>query len=132
MFIPINEIRTGKRIRIDEGDLFALMNSLKKFGQLNPIILDSRKRLIAGARRLEAAKRLGWNTIKAIIIEDPTEIEKIEIELEENIQRKELTGEEVARGMKRLEKLYHPNIFMRIWFSIKRFFRRIFGKRRRI
>ncbi len=128
MFIPIDEIRTGKRIRINEGDIFAFMNSLKKFGQLNPVIIDSRRRLIAGFRRLEAAKRLGWTTIKAIIIENPTDIEKLEIEMEENIQRKELTGEEVARGMKRLEKLYHPNIFRRIWSFIKRIFRAIFGR----
>ncbi len=132
MFISIDEIRIRKRVRTDEGDLYSLMNSFKKFGQLNPIIVDARYELIAGARRLEAAKRLGWSTIKAIVVENPTDAEKLEIELEENIQRKELSNDEIAWGMKRLHKLNHPNIFMRIINFFKKLFRAIFGGRRRL
>jgi ParB family chromosome partitioning protein len=132
MYISINEIRIRKRVRIDEGDLYSLMNSLKKFGQLNPIVVDARYELIAGARRLAAAKRLGWSTIKAIVVENPTDAEKLEIELEENIQRKDLTNEEIAQGNKRLHKLLHPNIFMRFIKFIRKIFRLIFRRKRRV
>jgi ParB family transcriptional regulator, chromosome partitioning protein len=132
MYISIDEIRIKKRVRTDEGDLYSLMYSLKKFGQLNPIVVDARYELIAGARRLAAAKRLGWSTIKAIVVENPTDAEKLEIELEENIQRKDLTNEEIARGNKRLHKLLHPNIFMRIIYFIRKIFRLIFRRKRRV
>jgi ParB family chromosome partitioning protein len=132
MYLPINEIRIGKRVRIDEGDILTLMQSLKKFGQLNPIIVDSDYELIAGFRRLEAAKRLGWSTVKAIVVEGPTDAEKIEIELEENLQRKDLTDEEVAEGTRRLDKLLHPGFFRRILNFFIRLFKRLFKRRRRI
>jgi ParB family chromosome partitioning protein len=130
MFISVNEIRVGKRVRIDEGDLYGLMSSLKKYGQLNPIIIDASGELIAGARRLEAAKRLGWSSVKAIVVEDPSDAEKLEIELEENMQRKELSDEEVSRGVARLRRLHNPGIFMRFIRFMKRVFRRMFRRRR--
>ncbi len=132
MFISIDEIRVRKRVRADEGDISSLMTSLKKFGQLNPIIVDTRYELIAGARRLEAAKRLGWSTIKAIVVENPTDAEKLEIELEENVQRKDLTSGEISWGLKRLHKLLHPNIFMRFVNFIRKIFRMLFGRKRRV
>lgn len=131
MYLSINEIRIGKRVRIDEGDIHSLMLSLKKFGQLNPVIVDSDYELIAGYRRLEAAKRLGWTTVKAIVVENPTDAEKLEIELEENVQRKDLTEMEVADGMKRLHKLLHPGFWRRILNFFIRIFKRIFRRRRR-
>ena len=132
MFISIDEIRVRKRVRADEGDISSLMTSLKKFGQLNPIIVDTRYELIAGARRLEAAKRLGWSTIKAIVVENPTDAEKLEIELVENVQRKDLTSGEISWGLKRLHKLLHPNIFMRFVNFIRKIFRMLFGRKRRV
>jgi len=129
MYLTIDEIRIGKRVRKDTGDILTLMNSLKKYGQLNPVIVDSDYELIAGFRRLEAAKRLGWSSIKVLVVDNPTDIEKLEIELEENLQRKELTQEEITLGFKHLSKLLHPNIFRRIFNFFKRLFKRIFRRR---
>ncbi len=122
MLVNIEDIKIKKRVRQDLGDLEPLKTSLKTFGLLNPITLNRKFELIAGERRLQAAKQLGWTSINAVIVDNLDEIEELEIELEENNQRKEFTQEELLEGYSRLEKLRHPSIFMRIWKGIKRFF----------
>ena len=56
MLVNISEIKVKKRVRKDLGDINSLKDSLKRYGLLNPITIDSKNRLIAGERRLEAAK----------------------------------------------------------------------------
>ena len=104
------------------GDLEALKSSLRAYGLLNPITLNRKYELIAGERRLQAAKQLGWTSINAVILDNLDEIEELEMELEENNQRKEFTQEELLEGYKRLEKLRHPSLFAKIWKAIKAFF----------
>lgn len=125
MLIPIKDIKIKKRVRKDLGDLSALKESLKLYGLMNPITLNKKYELIAGERRLQAAKQLGWTTINANIIDNLSEIEQLEMELEENNQRKEFTDAELMEGYKRLERLKNPNFFYRIFLFFKRLFEKI-------
>ena len=123
MFVKIDDIKIKKRVRRDLGDLEALKESLRLYGLLNPITLNSKYELIAGERRLEAAKSLGWERINAIVLDNNVDkIRQLEIELEENNQRKEFTDEELLDGYKRLEKLRNPSIFIRILSFIANLF----------
>lgn len=122
MLVNISEIKVKHRIRKDLGDLEPLKDSLRRYGLLNPITIDSKNRLIAGERRLEAAKQIGWTNINAIIINNLTPVTKLELELEENNQRKEFTDAELLEGYKRLERLRTPGIFRRIINAIINFF----------
>ena len=131
MQLSIESIKIKKRVRKEIGDLTPLINSLRKYGQLNPILLDPDYALIAGFRRLEAAKRLGWNSVEVLIVNTDSDIEKIEIELEENIQRRNLTPDEISDGINTIQRLLHPNIFMRIINFFKKLFKLLFGKKRR-
>ena len=131
MLVNINDIKIKKRVRRDLGDLEALKNSLRTYGLLNPITLNNKYELIAGERRLQAAKQLGWTNINAVIQNNLSEVEALEMELEENNQRKEFTNEELLEGYKRLEKLRNPSLWRKIviflkklWNSIISFFRR--------
>ncbi len=123
MLISISEIKVKRRVRKDLGDLETLKDSLRRYGLLNPITINSKKELIAGERRLEAAKQIGWTNINANIIDNLTEIAQLELELEENNQRKEFTEEELLEGYKRLERLRNPGFFRRIWYAITAFFK---------
>ena len=132
MLVSLESIVIRRRIRRELGDISGLVESLKNHGQLTPIIINRRHELIAGFRRLQAAKRLGWKSIEAVMIDRPTERQKLEVEIEENIQRMDLSPEELAEGMARLQKLRHPNLFARIWAFVLRILRSIFaGKRKR-
>ena len=96
--VRIDEIHVKKRIRKNLGELTPLMNSMKVHGLLNPIILTEKKELIAGERRLESARRLGWKTIPAIILDETTNLKNLELEIEENLHRRNLTRDELADG----------------------------------
>ena len=122
MLIPNKDIKIKRRVRKDLGDLSALKESLKLYGLMNPITLNKKYELIAGERRLQAAKQLGWTTINANIIDNLSEIEQLEMELEENTQRLPFTDEELLAGYNALEKLKNPPLFTRIMNGIKNFF----------
>jgi ParB family chromosome partitioning protein len=126
MQISIDEIKVKKRLRKDYGDIKALAESMKRFGQISPIVLNSRSQLIAGGRRLEAAKYLGWRTINAVVMDIDDKISKLEYEIEENIQRRDFTPEEAAAAARELARLKHPGLPRRIWNAIVDFFRRLF------
>ncbi len=131
MLVSPESIIVKRRIRKDLGDISGLMESLKTHGQLTPVIINRNYELIAGFRRLQAAKRLGWKSIEAVMIDRPTEQQKLEVEIEENVQRLDLSPEEIAAGMARLEKLRHPTLLARIWAFILRVLRSIFPEKRR-
>jgi ParB family chromosome partitioning protein len=130
MKIPIEKIIVKKRIRKDYGDTHALAESMKRFGQISPITVTRGNVLVAGGRRLEAAKFLGWKTIDAVVIDTTDTDEKLirlEIEVEENIERMNFTGEEFARATKELYRLRNPGFLRRILNAVIRFFKDIIG-----
>ena len=124
MQMQISEIVIRKRVRQDLGDLSELMESLKKFGQLNPVIITRDKELIAGHRRLESAKRLGWYTVDVVCVDRVAEAEKLEMELQENVHRKDLSPSELLEGYSRLEKLLKPTFMQKV----RSFFGNLFGR----
>ncbi len=126
MQIPIKAIKVKKRARENLTGINELADSLKKYGLFNPIIINSDKVLIAGQRRLEAAKLLGWDTIEATIIPITDKTSAMEIEIEENLQRQQFTDEELLNAFTKLNRLKNPNIFLRIWNRIIRFFKNLF------
>lgn len=129
MLVTIDDIKVRKRVRKDLGNLEPLMDSLKRYGLLNPITLNSRYELVAGQRRLEAAKKLGWTSINAVIVDISDKISLLEIELEENTQRVEFTDSELLEGYASLEKLKNPSLFNRIRQSVVSFFVEVFASR---
>lgn len=128
MLVQVKDVIVKKRIRKELQDIQALKESMSRYGLMNPITINSNNELIAGHRRLEAAKELGWNSISAVVIDPKNEILELEMELEENIQRSPFTKDELIEGYERLEKLRHPGFFRRIWNFIVSFFKRLFSK----
>lgn len=125
MLVPVKDIKIRKRVRQDLGDLTNLKDSMKIYGLMNPITINRNYELIAGERRLQAAKALGWTNINANIIDNISEVEQLEMELEENNQRKEFTEDELMAGYRRLERLRNPGFFYRIFLFFRKFFARI-------
>lgn len=123
MRVAIQDIIIKDRVRTDLGDLKPLMESLQNHGQLNPITLTRENELIAGHRRTLAARELGWQTIEANVVEKSSEADKLQLELEENVHRKDFSPEELLAGYRRLEKLLRPRMTTRIGRAISSFFR---------
>ena len=126
MLVPVNDIKVNKRIRKDMGDIAALADSMKRFGQINPIVITKKNVLVAGGRRLEAARSLGWTNINAVIAEIPDDLSKLEYELEENIQRRDFTRVEAEEALQKIHYLQNPSLFRRVINALVRFFKRLF------
>ena len=128
MLVPVEDIKVKKRIRKDMGDIAALAESMKRFGQISPILITKKNELIAGGRRLEAARSLGWRTINAIEVDISDDLTKLEYEVEENIQRRDFSMEETEEAIRKIHQLQNPSLFRRILNAIIGFFKKLFGK----
>ena len=66
---PIAAIIVGARLRRELGDVASLAASIADIGLLHPIVISQDGLLLAGERRLEACRLLGWDTVPVTIIE---------------------------------------------------------------
>ena len=108
------------------GDIAALAESMRRFGQISPILITKKNVLIAGGRRLEAARVLGWTSINAVVAEMPDELSKLEYEVEENIQRRDFSPSEIQEANLKIQRLKNPSLFQRIKNAIIMFFKKLF------
>lgn len=101
--LPLESIIVGARHRKDMGDIDALAASIKKLGLLHAIVIRPDHSLVAGARRLEAVKRLGWEAVAVRIVHGlDEEMLALEAERDENTCRKDFTPLEAASMAKSL------------------------------
>lgn len=107
IMVRINEVEPNRdqpRKDFDEDALMELADSIRKFGILQPLLVQKKKNyyeIIAGERRWRAAKLAGIKEVP-IIVKDYTDQEIVEISLIENIQRENLNPIEEAMAFKRL------------------------------
>ena len=90
--------------RKDLGDLTELADSIKSMGVLQNLIAveqGNKLRVIAGHRRLAAAKKAGLKEVP-VAIRELTERQQQEMMLTENLQRTDLTLIEQAEGIQLL------------------------------
>lgn len=120
--IDIASIKIKKRVREKTVPIQPLVDSIKKYGLLEPIVIDQNNRLIAGFRRLEACKQLGYKTILANVVNIENAETFLLLELEENTCRFQFSEDELLKAKKRLEKIRHPNFFVWLWNKILSFF----------
>ncbi len=126
--MKINDIIIKERIRKDLGDLSLLKKSIEKYGLLHPIIINKNNQLVSGERRLTAAKELGWEEID-VVIKELSYKEALNIELTENTTRKDFDNPELAHGLKKHQRIYSKNIFIKISVFFQQLFEKIFPKK---
>lgn len=103
--VPVASIRdSGRNPRAQLPAIDELADSLREHGPLQPIVvrrLASGYELIAGHRRLQAAKVLGWTDIAAVVREETAD-QAYNLTLVENLQREDLTPKEEASALESL------------------------------
>ena len=119
--IPIALIQPNPlqpRTVFDSGHLEELANSIETHGIIQPLLVrhkGTQYELIAGERRLRAAKLAGLLEVPAIV-QDYADDRILELALIENIQREDLNPMETAQALDRLHtemKLSHEEIAAR-------------------
>ncbi|MDA0802173.1 MAG: ParB/RepB/Spo0J family partition protein [Planctomycetota bacterium] len=110
--ITISEVRSNRlqpRASFSESTIAELARSIESSGLIQPIVVRKDRaggyELIAGERRLRAAKHLNWRSIPALI-RPITDEEAGYWSLIENIQREELNPMERAEGLERLRSTF--------------------------
>jgi N6-adenosine-specific RNA methylase IME4/ParB-like chromosome segregation protein Spo0J len=101
----ISDIVVSTRHRKDMGDIAGLAASMADLGLLHPIVIRPDNVLVAGERRLLAAKLLGWETIPVTVVHLDAVARG---ELAENEVRKDFTLSEavaIKRALEPLEKV---------------------------
>ena len=107
LLIPIEKIfrdENQPRKEFDKEKIEELAQSINKNGLIQPLILTKRDEdnynLVAGERRWRAAQMANLKTLPALLL--PTDLDKDEISLIENIQRENLKVTEEANAYQRL------------------------------
>ena len=107
-WIKIEQIFASKyqpRLHFSEEKIEQLASSIKEKGVIQPILVRltsmDRYELIAGERRLRAAKLLGHSEIPAIV-RHVADADLLELSIIENVQREELNSIEEAKAYQRL------------------------------
>ncbi len=97
------------RQKFDEKSLKELAESIREKGIIQPITVRTRDKgyeLIAGERRLRAAKLAGLTEVPAHVLEIEDDVEMMEMALIENIQRENLNVVEEAEAYAMLNNNY--------------------------
>ena len=128
MRIKISEIKVGNRIRTDTGDLTALKDSMRRVGLLQPILIDPDNRLVAGYRRMQAAKQLGWESVEVRLVDVADKKERLLVEAEENTTRKDFSPDELARADRLLDRYSRTGLLWRFVSWLMDLFERLFRR----
>lgn len=105
--IPVTDIVPNPhqpRLHFSHAALEELIQSIKEHGILQPLLVSRGEEgyeLIAGERRLRAARIAGLETVPAIV-RNVDDLEKLELAMIENIQRSDLNPIEKAEGYNKL------------------------------
>ncbi|SCU77815.1 Plasmid partition protein B [Cupriavidus necator] len=90
----------------NEIKLTELAESIQEVGLMQPIVLrraESGYQIVAGERRWRAHKMLGFETIKAVVVEC-SDADMAVLAIAENISRDDLADYEIAMSIRQLEK----------------------------
>jgi len=108
--IPLDKVtpnRRQPRTQFDPEALSELAASIRQHGVLQPIVVSREGdayELVAGHRRVLAARLAGRTTIPAVVRDDVED--RLELALVENLQRTDLNAIEAARAYKLLMETY--------------------------
>lgn len=116
--VPLECVRpstTNPRKHFNQTALAELAESIKQHGVAQPILVRPIERagnsivyyeIVAGERRYRASSLAGYSTVPAIV-RTLSDVEALEIQVIENLQRADLHPLEEAEGYEQLMKLHH-------------------------
>lgn len=102
---PIEKIEVGEhslRMEVEDETLFSLAASIRRIGVLVPLVCRRDAdglHLVAGHRRLAAARQVGLKSVP-VVVGEYDNAQSSEVSLAENLFREDLTAVEVAAGIK--------------------------------
>jgi ParB family chromosome partitioning protein len=113
---PVDTISTNPyqpRSEVKDKDIKSLADSVKEKGVLTPLLVreiePGRFELIAGERRLRAARAAGLASVP-VVVRDASPVDRLELALIENIHRQDLNPIEEAESFRRLTEEFERTV----------------------
>lgn len=112
--IPLSEIDVTGILRRDPGDVSDIIDSIKDNlakglpALIHPVVIDYKKRLISGSRRLAAHRALGLTEIDYQIFEVLDDGERVRLEIAANYQEK-FKWQERVLGIEKYHRFFQTN-----------------------
>lgn len=103
--VLLSSIIISDRLRSDLGDVNELAASIKQYGLIQPPVIDQNNRLVAGGRRIAACTLLGMEQIPVVYKETLSQDHLHELEIEENVKRKEMNWTERVFAIETIHRL---------------------------
>ncbi len=113
--VPFDQLNIGDRLRKDYANINDLKKSLLENGQIHAVTVRPTQprdgsplpwTLVTGGRRCAAAMMVGWTHIRAENLTNMSEHRQRVLELEENLQRANMTWEEEVNSKMKISQLY--------------------------
>ncbi len=107
--VEISQIRTNPyqpRLSLDNDQMRELVESVRAHGVLQPLLVRRNEdgyELVAGERRLQAARQAGLSHVP-VVARECTDREMLELALVENLQRADLNPIERAKAYRKLQE----------------------------
>jgi ParB family chromosome partitioning protein len=105
---PISEIKVDRegRQRRKLSKIPEMANSINRIGLINPLVVTREFLLVAGERRLEACRSLGWTHVACQYIDELDPRGQRIVELSENLKRVDLPWQDQCMAVAELHNLY--------------------------
>ncbi|QDU69950.1 ParB/RepB/Spo0J family partition protein [Engelhardtia mirabilis] len=101
---------TSQYLRLDT-DVSALKKSVESVGLIHPVTVNQDRELLAGARRFQAVRELGWEELPVQVVDRDSLAQEL-ISIDENLVRSPLGPIELERYLNRGREIYealHPD-----------------------
>ena len=103
--IKLDQIKLKSPYLRTNTDIESLIKSIKTIGLIHPLTVNANNELLAGARRYQALKELGFTEVP-VVMSDRGELEQELISVDENLVRKPLSKLEVEQCLNRGREIY--------------------------
>lgn len=115
MEISIDWIRVDGHPRKVLNGIDALANSMKNIGLVSPIVVTSTGHVLAGTRRVAAARVLGWSRIRAYVVDtfDDALIVLLQTQSNDHIEQQRMMPSELVSLGLLIESMSRPNLLSR-------------------
>lgn len=95
---------TSSYLRLNT-DVAALKESIRSVGLLHPLTVNASGGLLAGARRFQAVRELGWEEVPVQVVDQDALVQEL-ISIDENLVRAPLTSIELEQSLNRGREIY--------------------------
>jgi ParB family transcriptional regulator, chromosome partitioning protein len=101
----VSELKlTNEYLRLDT-DVSTLKKSVESVGLIHPVTVNQDDELLAGARRFQAVKELGWEEVPVHVVDRDALIQEL-ISIDENLVRAPLKNLELEKFLNRGREIY--------------------------